>query len=388
MSDNFSLAELKDHFFVKGERYNLIVDGKTDIWHLSRFLILNYYFDKDSREALVVSEDNNIRTQLVREIRNNKINSDRLSSDRNYIISQSVEIPSKDEFRRLFPQIESRSGIQEMPVQTNLSKTLYIAITIDDGPHLGVPSITNSFYSYLSDNNIKATWFIQYYKLKIRIHDVDWIPFYKRIQNEGHEIGVHNYYYSTHPTHSPTGDLIKQNDHISWVTAGSSDVPKRFDTFDESFQAARACLNDLKKMGLNVTYGRPPGGRLSERGYLQSKSSKEEFDRLLDRFFTELGFMVWPGNLEEKWDQDWNVELDHEYPLERNFKPNFKPVINRKKYIIILTHDNNAGSLPELQKGIEWINNTYGRDYAIKYLTLTQLAASYDAIINQELYLP
>ena len=365
--------------------YYLFESGSGySVYGMASYLIEKHYFPNDTETAGTVlsSEARDVLRRKIKEHNPGKING-------NYILPTvtEIDIPDINEFFKI-SGYERRTGVIDSPieVESNSIKSLYIAITIDDGPSLKKPSFANEFYSDLSAKSIKATWFIQYYKLKR--YGTEWIPFYLRLQNEGYEIGVHSYYYSARLTDERNKDLITENDHISWVTGGSSGAPQRFKTFEASFQAAQTCLIDLKNMGFNITYGRPPGGRASELSYLQSESSKKDFDLLLDRFSTELKFVVWPGSLGEKWLEDWTVMLDHDDKFGEKFKQDFVAGVNKRKYAIILTHDNNDGSLPELRKGIEWIKNTYSRDYDIKYLTLTGLAVSYNTMMNQALRLP
>jgi peptidoglycan/xylan/chitin deacetylase (PgdA/CDA1 family) len=98
-----------------------------------------------------------------------------------------------------------------------------IALTFDDGPD---PLYTNRLLDILKRNNVKATFFLVAHKAEQNIDIVN------KMKHEGHGIGMHTLYHKS-----------------AWLS-----FP--WETINEF----RKGLGIFKRLGINITYYRPPWG--------------------------------------------------------------------------------------------------------------------------------
>ena len=124
-------------------------------------------------------------------------------------------------------------------------KVVRLAWTVDDGP----TPLTPGMSAALSPR--AATWFIMSNQLGSGTARTNSIQQLVRRQTAGDEIGIH----SMHPTVA----------HAAWfpINLGTA-VPKAYNTTQDAMNDLTSFTGELRTAGLNVHFGRMPGGELSE----------------------------------------------------------------------------------------------------------------------------
>lgn len=125
------------------------------------------------------------------------------------------------------------------------AKVVRLAWTVDDGPTPLTPGMSTA----LSPR--AATWFIMSNQLGSGTARTNSIQQLVRRQTAGDEIGIH----SMHPTVA----------HAAWfpINLGTA-VPKAYNTTQDAMNDLTSFTGELRTAGLNVHFGRMPGGELSE----------------------------------------------------------------------------------------------------------------------------
>lgn len=140
-------------------------------------------------------------------------------------------------------------------------KIVRLAWTVDDGP----TPLTPGMSAALSPR--AATWFIMSNQLGTGTARTNSIAQLVTRQNAGDEIGIH----SMHPTIG----------HAAWfpINLGTA-VPKAYNTTQDAMNDLTAFTGELRGAGLNVHFGRMPGGELSEvKKYVEQEGGSTSTSR-------------------------------------------------------------------------------------------------------------
>ncbi len=176
----------------------------------------DYLTFRSSREALLDNPNakSGVFVESVKSVLSNAeadINTAQSTEEAEVEVTVSGEVKSKAQEDNASADIEAETDV------TPVTNKKRVYLTFDDGPSI----YTGQILDVLKANNVKATFFVIG-------RDEEFYPYYKRIVDEGHTIGLHSYshvyqdFYDSKESFAE--ELVKLNDLIYNVTGTKSDI--------------------------------------------------------------------------------------------------------------------------------------------------------------------